>query len=134
MVRHRPARAKLVQVLHELSEHCHDGERRSSSWESSVKLRNLIQIARELPPAHQDYYDDPSFRTIFHNTLLSAVRQLDAGNASQELRREFCALWNQLVGSMQDVRREPALRSNAMRILSLMRTLYDSLHEGTGSR
>ena len=119
---------------YELSEHCHDGERRSSSWESSVKLRNLIQIARELHTAHQDYYDDPSFRTIFHNTLLSAVRRLDPGSASHELRREFCSLWNQLVGSMQDVRRDSALRSNAMCILSLMRTLYDSLHEGTGSR
>lgn len=118
----------------ELSEHCHDGEQRSSSWDSSVKLRNLIQIARELYTAHQDYYDDPSFRTIFHNTLLSAVCRLDAGSASHELRREFCALWNQLVGSMQDVRREPALRSNAMRILSLMRTLYDSLHGGTELR
>jgi hypothetical protein len=39
--------------------------------------------------AHQDYYDDPSFRTIFHDTLLSAVRRLDA---SRELRREFFSL------------------------------------------
>jgi len=60
---------------YELSVHCHDGERRSSSWESSVKLRNLIQIVRKLHTAHQDYYDYPSFRTIFHNTLLSTVRR-----------------------------------------------------------
>jgi hypothetical protein len=98
----------------------------------SVKLRNLIQIARELHSAHPDY-DDPSFRTIFHNTLC-AVRQLKVENASQELSREFCILWNQLVVSMQDVRRDPALRSNAMRILSLTRTLYVPLHEGTDSR
>ena len=64
---------------YELFEHCHDGERRSSSWENSVKQRNLIQIARELHTAHQDYYDDPSFGTIFHNTLLSAVRRPDRG-------------------------------------------------------
>ena len=98
----------------------------------SIKLRNLLQIARELHSAHPDY-DDPSFRTIFHNTLC-AVRQLKVENASQELRREFCVLWNQLVVSMQDLRRDPALRSNAMRILSLTRTLYVPLHEGTESR
>jgi len=98
----------------------------------SIKLRNLIQIARELHSAHPDY-DDPSFRTIFHNTM-SAVRQLKVENASPELRREFCVLWNQLVISMQDLRREPALRSNAMRILSLTRMLYIPLHEGTESR
>jgi hypothetical protein len=108
----------------ELSEH---GQQRDS-----IKLRNLVQIARELHSPHPDY-DDPSFRTIFHNTL-SAVRQLKVENASQELRREFCVLWNQLVVSMQDVRREPALRSNAMRILSLTRMLYVPLHEGTESR
>jgi hypothetical protein len=109
----------------ELSEHGRE-ER------DSIKLRNLVQIARELHSAHPDY-DDPSFRTIFHNTLC-AVRQLKVENASQELRREFCVLWNQLVVSMQDVRRDPALRSNAMRILSLTRTLYVPLHEGTDSR
>ena len=100
-------------------------------WDS-IKLRNLIQIARELHSAHPDY-DDPSFRTIFRNTL-SAVRQLKVESASQELRQEFCVLWNQLVVSMQDLRRDPALRSNAMRILSLTRTLYVPLHEGTESR
>ena len=103
-----------------------------SKQRDNIKLRNLIQIARELHSAHPDY-DDPSFRTIFHNTL-SAVRQLKVENTSQELRREFCVLWNQLVVSMQDVRRDPALRSNAMRILSLTRALYVPLHEGTESR
>ena len=100
-------------------------------WDS-VKLRNLVQIARELHSAHPDY-DDPSFRTIFHNTL-SAVRRLKVERAAQEPRQEFCVLWNQLVASMQDLRRDPALRSNAMRILSLTRTLYVPLHEGTESR
>ena len=72
--------------------------------------------------------------TLFHNTLLSAVRRLDPGSASHELQREFCLLWSQLIGSMLDVRQDPALQSNAMCILSLMHTLYDSLHEVTGSR
>lgn len=105
----------------ELSEH---GQQRDN-----IKLRNLIQIARELHSLHPDY-DDPSFRTILHNTL-SAVRQFKVENTSPELRREFCFLWNQLVISMQDVRREPALRSNARRILFLTHMLYVPLHEGT---
>jgi hypothetical protein len=58
----------------------------------------------------------------------------EPGESIARVAGEFYSLRNQLVGSMQDVRRDPALRSNAMRILSLMRTLYDSLHEGTGSR
>ena len=98
----------------------------------SVKLRNLVQIARDLNSAHPDY-DDPLARTIFHNTL-SAVRQLRVENASVQLRREFCELWNRLVGSMQDARREPVVRSNAMRILCLTRALYIPLHERTESR
>ena len=98
----------------------------------SIKLRNLVQIARELSSAHPDY-DDPMARTIFHNTL-SAARQLRVENASVQLQREFCELWNRLVGSMQDLHRDPVVRSNAMRILCLTRALYISLHEGTESR
>lgn len=108
----------------ELSEH--------GRLRDNIKLRNLVQIARELHVAHPDY-DDPSFRMIFHNTL-SAVRQLKVESTSQDLRHEFCVLWNQLVTSMQDQRRDMALRSNAMRILSLTRALYIPLHEGTESR
>jgi hypothetical protein len=40
----------------------------------SVKLWNLVQIAREPNSAHSDY-DDPSARTIFHNTM-SVAHQL----------------------------------------------------------
>jgi len=104
----------------------HSGQR------DSVKLRNLIQTARELSAAHPDY-DDPSARAIFNNTL-GAVRQLNIENASHQLRREFCEFWNQLVGLMQDLRRAPVVRSNAMRILSLTRSIYVPLHAGTESR
>jgi len=103
-----------------------------SGQRDSVKLRNLIQTARELSSAHPDY-DDPSARAIFNNTL-SAVRQLNVENASHRLQREFCELWNQLVDSMQDLRRDPVIRSNAMRILSLTRSIYVPLHAGTESR
>ena len=94
----------------------------------SVKLRNLVQIARELNSAHSDY-DDPSARTIFHNTLSAARHQLRVEHASSRLRHEFCELWNRLVGAMLDPRRNPVLRSNAIRILSFTRALYVTLHE-----
>ena len=98
----------------------------------SVKLRNLVHIARELNSAHPDY-DDPSARTTIHNTL-GAVRQLRVEDACHEVQREFCEFWNQLVASTRDLGRDPVIRSNAMRILSLTRTVYIPLHEGTRSR
>jgi len=73
-------------------------------------------------------------REIFYNTL-SAARQLRVKNASVQLGREFRELWNWLVGSVQDIiRRDPVVRSNAIRILCPIRALYISLHEGTESR
>ena len=99
----------------------------------SVKLRNLVQLARELNSAHPDY-DDPMAREIFYNTL-SAARQLRVKNASVQLVREFRELWNRLVGSVQDIiRRDPVVRSNAIRILCPTRALNISLHEGTELR
>jgi hypothetical protein len=98
----------------------------------SVKLQNLVQIARELGSAHPDY-DDPSARTIFHNTL-NAACQLHVESASERIRNEFCELWNHLLCSMQDLRRDPVVRSNAMRVLSLTRAIYIPLHEDTDSR
>ena len=115
---------RLKWSQYQFSEHRGQGD--------SVKLRNLVQLARELNSAHPDY-DDPMARTIFHNTL-SAARRLRIENASVQLRREFCEQWNRLVGSMQDIRRDPVVRSNAMRILCLTRELYIHLHEGTESR
>jgi hypothetical protein len=103
-----------------------------SGQRDSIRLRNLVQIARELSSAHPDY-DDPAARTIFRNTL-DAARQLNVRYVSHQHRREFCEFWNQLVASMQDLRRDPVIRSNAMRILSLTSTLYVPLHEDTDSR
>lgn len=100
--------------------------------QDSVRLRNLVQIARELGSAHLDY-DDPSAQTIFRNTL-NAARRLRIQNASEKIRCEFCELWNRLVCLMRDLHRDPVVRSNAMRVLSLTRAIYIPLHEGTESR
>lgn len=98
----------------------------------SVRLRNLVQIAQEFGSAHPDY-DDPSAQTVFRNTL-HAARRLRVENASERIRCEFCELWNRLVGAMRDLHRDPVVRSNAMRVLSLTRAIYVPLHEGTESR
>ncbi|KAH9036017.1 hypothetical protein EDB83DRAFT_2415300, partial [Lactarius deliciosus] len=91
----------------------------------STQLRNLIQLARELNTAHPDC-NDPSAQTIFDHTLC-AVRRLEVENAALGLRHEFCDLWNQLC-------RHTVVRPNAMFILSHIRTIYVTLHQGTESR
>ena len=97
----------------------------------SIKLRNLVKITRELSSAHPGH-DDPSARAVIQDTL-HVVRQLNIENASHQLRAEFCELWNQLVGSMQiqNLLRDPIIKSNARLLLSLTRDIYVSLHEGT---
>ena len=97
----------------------------------SVKLRNLVQLARGLNYAYPD--DGPMAKKILHDTL-SAAPELRVENASEQLRDEFCGLWNWLVGLMQDSRRGHVVRSNAKEILSLTHDLYSDLHRGTESR
>jgi hypothetical protein len=95
----------------------------------SIRLRNLIQIIREFSYACPSY-DHPPIRAICRG-ILSAARQLNVKNASHQLRLEFCELWNQLVGSTQDPGQDPVNRSNAIRLVSLTRSIYISLHKGT---
>ncbi len=61
------------------------------------------------------------------------ARQLDVETATPELRHEFCDLWNQLVVGTQVRRQNPVLRSNAMLILSFIRTIYIPMHQDTES-
>ncbi|KAH9055577.1 hypothetical protein EDB87DRAFT_1761944 [Lactarius vividus] len=96
-----------------------------SEQRDSIRVRNVIQLARELNTARPDC-DDPS-------ATLCAVRQLEVENAALGLQHEFCDLWNQLVTSMHDQRRH-SVRSNAMLILSHLRTIYVTLHQDTESR
>lgn len=95
----------------------------------SMRLRNLVQLARELNATHVDC-NDPSTRTILGYTL-SATRQLKAESTAPGLQNEFCDLWNSLLTSMNDRRQPPVVRSNAMFIVSSIRPIYFSLHQGT---
>ena len=98
----------------------------------SIQLRNLIQLSRELNATHVDC-NDPSTRTILGYTL-SATRQLKAESAAPGLKNEFCDLWNSFLTSMNDRRQPPVVRSNAMFIVSSIRPIYFSLHQGTDFR
>ena len=95
----------------------------------SIQLRNLVQLAQELNTTHVDC-NDPCTRTVLGYTL-SATRQLKTENAALGLQNEFCDLWNSLLTSMHDRRQPPVVRSNAMFIVSSIRPIYFSLHQGT---
>ncbi|KAF8265166.1 hypothetical protein EI94DRAFT_1736541 [Lactarius quietus] len=97
----------------------------------SIQLRNLVQLVRELHIAHPDV-NDPSTRTTLGYTLCVA-RQLKVENAALGLQHEFCELWNSLVASIHDQRQRPIVRSNAIFILSLIRTVYVTLHQSSES-
>ena len=95
----------------------------------SIQLRNLVRLARELNTTHVDC-NDPSTRTVLGYTL-SATCRLKTENAALGLQNEFCDLWNSLLTSMHDRRQPPVVRSNAMFIVSSIRPIYFSLHQGT---
>lgn len=69
---------------------------RGLNWSQcdSFKLRNLVQIARELDSAQPDY-DDPSARATTHNRLCAV--HLKVANPYHEAQHKFCELWIQLV-------------------------------------
>ena len=98
----------------------------------SVQLRNFIQLVRELLNTTHPNIDDPFTRTILGNTLCAA-RQLQVENADIELQREFCDIWNSIVASIHDQHQLPIVRSIAIFVLSHLRPIYATLHQGTDS-
>lgn len=98
----------------------------------SVKLINFIRIAKDLRVSYLDDSDQFEPGEIWYN-VLSEARKFNAIDTTPELRHQFCALWNDLVDVTQDSQGLLMARTNAMRILSLMRTTYLPLHQGTSS-
>ncbi|KAF8274299.1 hypothetical protein EI94DRAFT_1794521 [Lactarius quietus] len=94
----------------------------------SIQLRNLVQLAQEVHTSHPDV-NDPFTRKI----LLCVARQINVENAALGLQHEFCDLWNSLVTLIHDQPQCPAVRSNAMFILSPIRNIYVTLHQRTDS-
>ena len=101
-------------------------------WEhrDSIKLRNLIQLTRELGTPRPDDEISPEVLGI----LLQETCKLNVRNAAPKLQNDFCNLWNELVAAAQLPDQDPALLSNLMLILSFIRAVHASLHQGTESQ
>ena len=141
------ARSIIAIVVNRL-EDCDSNERwdgivqRSLNWSQdlfhqhreqpdSIKLRNLIQLARELNTPH---LDSDTFSPEILGNLLREVCKLDVRNAAPKLQDEFCELWNELAIAVQLPDQDLALLSNMMLILSFIRVIHVSLHHQTDSQ
>ena len=102
-------------------------------WEhrDSIKLSNLIQLTRELDTPRHDY---EIFSPEVFDSLLQETCKLNVRNAAPKFQDDFCYLWNELVTAAQLTDQDPALLSNIMLILSFIRTVHVSLHQGIGSQ
>jgi hypothetical protein len=95
---------------------------------NSIRLRNLIHLTRHLKGSQLKYSDQ--FRPGgLWNTALNEAQKLEVVGITPEQRNEFCALWNELVDVAQDQEQASPTRWNAIRILSLLSTVYDQLHD-----
>ena len=63
--------------------------------------------------------------------MLCATRQLKAENADLGLQGDFCDFWNSIVASIHDRHQLPIVRSIAIFVLSHLRPIYATLHQGT---
>ena len=119
-----------------------------------IKLRNLIQLTRELDPLRPDTLrlddtlrsDDGTFSTEVQDDLLQEACKLNVRNAAQKLRDDFCDHWNDLVNHLNQVvndaqlpgrRQDPTILSHIKLIkliLSRIRAVHVSLHQGTESQ
>ncbi|KAI9440628.1 hypothetical protein H4582DRAFT_2212061 [Lactarius indigo] len=100
---------------------------------NSIRLRNLTYLTRHLKESRLKDSDQFERGRIWHNALIEA-RNLQVVDITPELRNEFCALWNELVGVAQDQAQASWMKqSNATRILCLLRTVYIPLHTHTTS-
>jgi len=96
----------------------------------SIKLCNLVRLARELHIAHP--VSNFPLDEISRNSLCAA-RQLNVGSAAPHLQHDFCDLWNELVAAMQ-ARPESERPKHLLIILSSIATIYFDLHQGTESQ
>ena len=99
----------------------------------SVKFLNFIRITQDLMSLHLNRKGQFEPGKICHS-VLSEVRKFNAIGVVPELRHQFCDLWSDLVDKAQGPQGSFTARTtNAIRILSLIRTVYLPLHQGTSS-
>jgi hypothetical protein len=95
---------------------------------NSIRLRNLTHLTRHLKGSQLKYSDQ--FRSGgLWNKALNEAQKLEVVDIAPEQRNEFCALWNELVDVAQDQEQASPTRLNAIRILSLLCTIHNHLHD-----
>ena len=99
----------------------------------SIKLRNLIQLTRELDTLRPDDKTFSGSPEVLGDLLQEACK-LNVRNAAPKLQDDFCDLWNELVIATQLPDQDPTLLSNTMFTLSFIRSVHVSLHHGTESQ
>jgi hypothetical protein len=110
---------------HGFAEYCSQGH--------TVKFLNFIRITQDLMSLHLNRKGQFEPGKICHS-VLSEVRKFNVIGAVPELRHQFCDLWNDLVDKAQGPQGSFTARTtNAIRILSLIRTVYLPLHQATSS-
>ncbi|KAI0252035.1 hypothetical protein BJV78DRAFT_386540 [Lactifluus subvellereus] len=115
-----------------------DSESSPLRWEeyrhqgNSVQLRNLVHFTRVLMTLFLGGSHQLEPGGIWHNTL-QEVCKFAATHIAPELQHEFCTLWNELVNVEKDQQAPRITKLNAKVILSIIRTVYVPLHEGTES-
>jgi hypothetical protein len=93
----------------------------------SLSLAILIHVTR----LQFSYFWTASAGFYFRH-VLEAASKINVQDASPELRREFCALWNQIVLKAQN-NNDRSVISIPARILMRIRNVYIALHQGTDS-
>ena len=109
-----------------------DPEHSQYRWESdNIRLCNLVYLTRWLMASRLQDSDQFEHGGVWRN-VLTGVRKFKVTNAAPKLQHEFCALWNELADVAQGRGQASRMaRLNATHILSLIRTVYIPLHQGT---
>ena len=94
----------------------------------NIKLRNLIQLARQLNNPHPN---SDTFSPEVLDHLLRDACKLNVGNVTSKLQDEFCDLYNELVTVAQLPGQDPVLLLNVTPILSFIRAVHVALHDKT---
>ncbi len=91
----------------------------------SLSLAILIHVIRQ----QFGYYGKRPWPVYEYGNLLEAISKFDVQDTSRDLQHEFCALWNDIVSTMQ----KDNARWMALEILRPIRNVYITLHRDTAS-
>ena len=101
--------------------------------ESNIQLRNLIYLTRRLMTSRLGDSDQFKPGGVWRN-VLTEVRKFKVTKTAPGLQHQFCSLWNELANIAHGEGEVSKMaQSNAIHILSIIRTVYIPTHEGTVS-